>query len=92
MNHNEIQLRQQMIETLIEQELATIDWELFPDIPVDATYGEALIIAKSKLEDDYSKIEFKDILSLYHIFIGDEVIGKNGITFIEIDELKAKAS
>lgn len=91
MNNNEIQLREKMIETLIEQELATIDWELFPEVPVDATYAEAIVIAKKKLDADYSKIELRDILSLYHIFIGDEVIEKNGITFVEIDELKAKA-
>ena len=92
MNNNEIQLREKMIETLIDQELATIDWELFPEVPVDATYAEALVMAKKKLYEDYSKIELRDVLSLYHIFVGDEVIEKEGMTFVEIDQLKAKAN
>tara|TARA_R110002049_G_scaffold300492_2_gene491410 strand:- start:1056 stop:1331 length:276 start_codon:yes stop_codon:yes gene_type:complete len=91
MNDQANKTKEELILALIDQELVTIDWDHFPEIPIDATYAEALNMAKEKLEREYSLISYEDILSLYSIFI-DESISKDGLSFVELDEIKAKAS
>tara|TARA_R110000868_G_scaffold104087_6_gene286291 strand:- start:7752 stop:8042 length:291 start_codon:yes stop_codon:yes gene_type:complete len=84
-----------LIKALIEQELSTMAFEeLMPDIPVDATPAEALIQARSKLEQEYALISLADLESLYRIFIMesdvDEVDDDDGAKFYEVDDMLGK--
>ena len=66
--------RELLIEALIEQELSTQMFEaLIPNIPLEATPLEALRFAREQLQLEYSVIAIEDLVTLYKIFISDDM-------------------